>query len=107
MRRLRKQPCVNLSPIYFWVNGRKRGYRCDCGAREFEIGEDVNGLTQLTCSYRKRHSVLSGFTVGAIDYDTETVWRGKVLRGVQLPLNFSEWLTIGKPQKQKSRWRTA
>jgi hypothetical protein len=108
MRRLRKQPCVNLSPIYFLVEGRKRAYKCDCGAREFEIGEaHASGYTTLTCSYRKRHVVISGFTVGEIDYEQETVWLGKPIRGVQLPFNFSEWITIGKPKKQQSRWRTA
>jgi hypothetical protein len=107
MRRLRRKPCQNLSPIYFLVEGRKRAYRCDCGAREFEIGADLKGTTALVCSYRKKHYVPTGFSVGEIDYEAETVWLGKPIRGVQLPFNFSEWITIGKPKKQQSRWRTA
>jgi hypothetical protein len=104
VKRLRRKPCLNLSPIYFLIDGRPKVYRCDCGAREFQIGTNENGTTELVCLFRKRHRVMTGFYVGEPEVEREIVWLGKALRGVQLPLKFPQWMQIGKPKKFRSRW---
>ena len=95
MKRIRVNPSV-FTQIWFIVEGQWVRFKCDHRAGWFRIAQVGDVMTEVICSYEKRHHVKSGFyrEPPAPIAEPPPRWEGKPLRGEQLKLLFR-----GRPVK--------